>query len=90
MQTRLYFREQYSILVLIFLALMACGQEHEPGAEWNQWRGPDRSGTWYNGPSLDTLTAKMVHQRWEVEIGPGYNGPTVSEGRVYDGLCRRI
>jgi len=83
MFTRNFSRERNSILVLIFLALMACGQEHEPGDDWNQWRGPDRSGTWYNGSSLDTLTANMVHQHWEAEIGPGYSGPTVSEGRVY-------
>ncbi len=51
--------------------------------DWPQWRGPDRSGTWYNGPEVDSLTPGMIHKIWEVPIGSGYSGPTVADGRVY-------
>jgi outer membrane protein assembly factor BamB len=45
--------------------------------------GPDRSATWYHGPLIDTLAPEMINMRWEVKIGPGYNGPTLSNGRIY-------
>ena len=51
--------------------------------DWPQWRGPDRSGTWYHGPKLDTLTSELVSGIWEAEVGSGYNGPTVASGLVY-------
>ncbi|MEN8226625.1 MAG: PQQ-binding-like beta-propeller repeat protein [Bacteroidota bacterium] len=72
-----------SFLLLIFLNYPGQGQEGVPAAEWNQWRGPDRSGSWYNGPAVDSLSSEWIQQLWEVKIGPGYSGPTVSEGHVY-------
>lgn len=71
------------LLSLVFAALSVPGQDHPSSTDWNQWRGPDRSGTWYNAPDVDTLTSSMIKQLWEVPVGPGYSGPTVSRGQVF-------
>ncbi|MFH0757732.1 MAG: PQQ-binding-like beta-propeller repeat protein [Bacteroidota bacterium] len=65
------------------LPLDAFCQDNLITTDWPQWRGPDRSGTWYNGPQVDSLTPGIIHKIWEVPIGSGYSGPTVADGRVY-------
>ncbi len=59
------------------------GQDHTVQSDWPQWRGPDRSGTWYNGPRVDSLTENLVTTLWDVPVGSGYSGPTVADGLVY-------
>ena len=51
--------------------------------DWPGWRGPDRSGTWYGGPQVRSLEEDQVETLWEAPVGPGYSGPTVSDGMVY-------
>ncbi|MEM7477081.1 MAG: PQQ-binding-like beta-propeller repeat protein [Planctomycetota bacterium] len=51
--------------------------------DWPQWRGPNRDGVWQVEGVLDELPQGQLDLEWSVEIGPGYNGPTVAEGRVY-------
>jgi len=69
--------------ILIITTSLTFAQDNPATYDWSQWRGPDRSGTWHQGPKVDTLSPDMIQQLWSVDIGPGYNGPTVSEGRVY-------
>lgn len=70
-------------LPLLFLVLLLSCRGQGAVDDWPQWRGADRSGSWSNGPSIDTLTENMIRLQWEVPIGPGYSGPTVADGRVY-------
>jgi len=65
------------------LSLNSVGQGDSSTSDWPQWRGPDRLGTWYNGPRVDSLTADLVKTVWDVPVGSGYNGPTVASGLVY-------
>jgi len=76
-------KKSFSLLILFFSLALARGQNINDTNNWSQWRGPDRLGVWNNGPELENLSADMIQQIWSVEIGPGYNGPTVSAGRVY-------
>ena len=71
------------LLFLLFIFLHGFGQEFSNPVDWPQWRGPDRSGTWYGGPELDSLTSDNIKVEWEADLGSGYCGPTVSNGRVY-------
>jgi len=71
------------LLLHVLSTLSLRGQDNHSLNDWPQWRGPDRSGTWYNGPEVDTLTQDMVSRVWDVSLGSGYCGPTVAEGRVY-------
>lgn len=78
-----YQRLLFPLLLITLFGCLSNGQKSYEGKEWNQWRGPDRSGTWYNGPDIEVLTVDKVHQKWTKKIGPGYSGPTVAKGRVY-------
>jgi len=75
------------VLVLFLLTSLLSSttraQDLTSTTDWPQWRGPDRSGTWYHGPELDTLTGEHVTSIWEVALGSGYCGPTVANGLVY-------
>lgn len=51
--------------------------------DWTQWRGADRDGVWHETGLVDELPAGQLPIAWSVEIGAGYTGPTVADGRVY-------
>jgi outer membrane protein assembly factor BamB len=51
--------------------------------DWPQWRGPQRDGIWRETGIVDKFASKQLPIKWRAEIGPGYTGPTVSNGRVY-------
>ena len=52
------------------------------GVEWPQWRGPTRDGSWTETGVRESLPDQLA-PRWRTEIGAGYSGPTVADGRVY-------
>ena len=68
---------------ILSISFTATAQNPGSSADWSQWRGPDRSGTWYGGPQAGELNDDMVEFLWEAPVGPGYSGPTVSDGKVY-------
>ena len=72
-----------TLFIGLLLPALLLGQGKVNNNDWPQWRGPDRLGVWHNGPELDSLSSDMIQQIWSVEIGPGYNGPTVAKNRVY-------
>jgi len=50
--------------------------------DWNQWRGPSRTGV----TSTFTAPAKWPEKptrSWQVKVGTGHSSPVVSDGRVY-------
>jgi outer membrane protein assembly factor BamB len=69
----------------IFLAAtMALLLAHEAiGDDWPQWRGPNRDGVWRETAIVRQFASDRLIPKWRVEIGSGYCGPTVAEGRVY-------
>lgn len=67
--------------LLMVVALLL--PEASSGAEWPQWRGPDRDGVWTETGIVDSFPAGELPLKWRVEIGSGYSGPTVADGRVY-------
>jgi len=52
-------------------------------ADWPQWRGPNRDGIWQEKGIVQKFNAPQLPIRWRVKIANGYNGPTVTNGRVY-------
>ncbi len=52
-------------------------------ADWPQWRGPKRDGTWNENGIVEKFTSEQLPIRWRAEISNGYSGPTVADGRVY-------
>lgn len=50
--------------------------------DWPQWRGPDRDGQWHETGLVEAFDQQVIARRWTAEIGAGYSGPTVAQGRV--------
>jgi outer membrane protein assembly factor BamB len=53
------------------------------GADWPQWRGPNRDGVWREKGIVQKFKARQLPIIWRAEIANGYSGPTVADGRVY-------
>jgi len=53
------------------------------GADWPQWRGPDRDGVWRETGIVETFARPELKPRWIAAVGPGYSGPTVAGDRVF-------
>lgn len=79
MMKRLVRLPKISLLACV-VVLMAC----EVGAEdWPQWRGVGRDARVDDPTLVRELSVDRVPLRWSVAVGPGYSGPTVSQGRVF-------
>ena len=65
--------------------MVACGVwvSPSPGADWPQWRGPNRDGVWSETGIVERFDARELPVKWRAAIGSGYNGPTVADGRVF-------
>jgi outer membrane protein assembly factor BamB len=66
------------ILVVCWLTSLPAFAE-----DWPQWRGPNRDGVWQAKNLVDQLPEGQLPLDWSVDIGAGYCGPTVANGRVY-------
>jgi len=51
--------------------------------DWPDWRGLHRDGRWSEKGIIQKFDNKDIKLKWSTPIDAGYNGPTVSEGRVY-------
>jgi outer membrane protein assembly factor BamB len=70
-------RINFLSMALIAVASIAVGDD------WPQWRGPQRDGVWRETGIVEKFASDQLNPKWRVEIGTGYCGPTVSNGRVY-------
>lgn len=52
-------------------------------AEWPQWRGPRRDGVWREPALQSRFAAERLAARWTANIGAGYSGPAVADGRTF-------
>ena len=71
----------YRIMTALFFCV--CTVTAVVADDWPQWRGPGRDGVWYEKGMVETFAAPVLPIKWRVEIGPGYNSPTVARGRVF-------
>ena len=60
-------------------ALAACAAPDD----WPQWLGPQRDGLWRETGIIESFPEGGPALRWRAEIGGGYAGPSVAEGRVF-------
>lgn len=52
-------------------------------ADWPQWLGEDRDGTWDETGVIEKFAESGPKVAWRVPVGLGYSGPSVAAGRVY-------
>lgn len=51
--------------------------------DWPQWLGPQRDGVWREDGILEKFPQEGPKVLWKKEIGAGYAGPAVANGKVY-------
>lgn len=54
-----------------------------PAADWPQWMGPNRDAVWSEKGIVQDFKNGAPKETWRVDIGGGYAGPAVANGRVY-------
>jgi outer membrane protein assembly factor BamB len=67
-------------------------------ADWPQWRGPHRDGTWDETGIASSFPATGLKPKWKAPIGYGYSTPIVSNGKLYlsdlvvenSNVCERV
>ena len=51
-------------------------------SEWPQWLGPQRDGIWREDGIIEKFNG-APKLKWKVDVGGGYSGPAVADGRVF-------
>jgi outer membrane protein assembly factor BamB len=62
---------------VLLLALAASG------ADWPQFRGPNRDGNWEETGILESFPTNGVRIRWRHPVGGGWASPVVAQDRVF-------
>lgn len=70
-------RKTLAIVVILVLTKATLADD------WPQWRGPRRDGVWRETGIVTKFAKPKLDIKWRAEIGSGYSGPTVANGRVY-------
>src|SRR5436189_3589645 len=52
-------------------------------ADWPQFRGPRRDGTWEETGVLEKFPKGGLKIRWKRAVGGGWSSPVVAGGRVF-------
>lgn len=50
---------------------------------WPQWLGEKRDGIWRETNVIEKFPEDGLKRAWSTPVGAGYNGPTVTEDKVY-------
>lgn len=76
---------RYKNLSVLWMAIgsLSLSSTGSLAEDWPQWKGPSRDGTWQETDIIDKLPEGQLPYVWSTQIGPGYSGPTVAQGRVY-------
>ena len=74
------------MLAFCFVFIVNCAPPHsktDAGEEWPAWRGEHGDGRW-SAPTLpNTWPEQGLPVVWRQQVGGGYAGVTVADGRVY-------
>ncbi len=68
---------------LILLLCAATSATTLSADDWPQWRGANRDGVLQESGLITSFPDSELKADWSVELGSGYSGPTVANGRVY-------
>jgi len=66
-------------VVFVILALLLADSA---GAQWPQWRGPNRDGV-VPAASVPAAWPEKPTLKWKAAVGEGYSSPVVAAGRVF-------
>lgn len=69
--------------ILIALVLGVLTASPARSADWPEWLGPHRDGVWREAGLVDKFPKGGPKVLWRKDLGTGYSGPAVADGRVY-------
>ena len=69
--------------ILLLLVVLFADAATVTAEDWPEWRGKGRQGVWTETGIVDTFPAGGLNVSWRGEVGNGYAGPAVADGRVY-------
>lgn len=72
-----------SLLLGLTASTILLGGKPSSGADWPQWRGPNREGTSSEGGWQTTWPEKGPKRLWSEKVGDGHSGIAVAKGRLY-------
>jgi outer membrane protein assembly factor BamB len=67
---------------LTVMLLAAVWSETVNGADWPQWRGPNRDGH-VTDVVLPGTWPKALKEDWKITVGIGHSSPVIADGRIY-------
>lgn len=70
-------------LVFVVPAIALIAAAVAAADDWPQWRGVNRDGIWRETGIVSKFASSELKPQWKIEVGAGYCGPTVANGRVY-------
>lgn len=70
---------KYTILSAIILLFTT----NAHSADWPKWLGPNGDSVWREKGVITKIPTSGLRTKWESEVGLGYAGPAVSNGKVY-------
>ena len=70
-------------LLLFALCALCSGIVDLRAADWPQWLGPRRDGTWTETGIIQQFPQDGLKPKWQAEIGGGYAGPAVVDDKVF-------
>jgi outer membrane protein assembly factor BamB len=66
------------VFILVGILAAPAGAE-----DWPEWRGKGRRGEWNETGVLTAFPEGGLDVKWRAEVGAGYSGPAVADGRVF-------
>jgi outer membrane protein assembly factor BamB len=69
--------------VLAMVTLVLAGGTPSTADDWPQWQGPKRDGVWRESGIVEKFPPGGPKVLWRAELGGGFAGPAVADGRVY-------
>lgn len=70
-----------TLMSTLVLLLLSRGLVH--AEDWPGWRGANADGVWNETGILEKFPESGPEISWSVDVGLGYSGPAVAEGKVY-------
>ena len=71
------------IKILITSFLIFASMSNSSAQDWPQYLGPNRDNTSPQKDILRTWPASGPEVLWTANVGPGYGGPVIKDGKVY-------
>jgi outer membrane protein assembly factor BamB len=72
----------FCVVLCFSVACVLTAAVADVGAQWPQWRGPNRDGV-VPAASVPSAWPANVTMKWKQPVGEGYSSPVVDGGRVF-------